>query len=223
MSLSTLNLTLYHQLPTRSIRVKWLAAELGILSKFKIEQMDIMKGTQFKPAFKALNPMSEIPIVEVRDSTTKATTVMTESAAICTWLADIVPNHELKPSATDMVALGQYHRFIALAAASIDSLLWTIRMNEIVLPPEQRHKASADRARAKFINHVIPTLEKVLRAKGVEYICEPHFSGFSTADVMIGYSLYWASTMDLLSTSPALKTYLKRLMDRPAFKKAVEN
>ena len=220
MSLSSLDMTLYHKPPSRSVRVAWLAAELGILSQIKIEEISLFKGEQYRPPFRSINPMSAIPTLIVRDSDTNTETVMTESGAICVWLSEIVPAHSLKPPSTNIVALGQYHRFVTLAAASIDALLWDIRMNEVLLPPAERTQGIADRSREKFIKSVIPTLEGALGKEGVQYICEPYFKGFTTADVMVGYALYWASSMDLISGSPILQGYVKRIMDRPAFKEA---
>lgn len=214
------DLTLYHKLPSRSLRVVWLAAEIGILNKIKVEEVDLMKGDQYQGPFRKLNKMSAVPALILTDKKTCQDTVMTESAAICMFLTDNIPNgSSLKPEPSNTLGMAAYYRFIALASASIDSIMWQIRLHEQLLPEGTRVPAVAQMARTEFAKKVIPALEDTL-GKDREYICEPFHNGFSTADIMVGYCCYWANFSGLLDDSPILQRYLARVKSRTAFKTA---
>lgn len=76
-------------------------------------------------------------------------------------------------------------------------------------------------ARKQFLQKVVPTLEEVL-GKGARYLCEPYHEGFTTADVMVGYSLFWAQERyGLLENSPVLREYMQRLVEREQFRRAL--
>lgn len=217
------DMTLYHMPLTRSTRVVWALLEMDMLDKVKIEQVNLKTGIQYEPSFIKINPMSAVPVMVLKDTVSGQSTTVTESAAICTFLADLDSEGKLKPCPTNMLALGQYHRFISFAVASMDALLWEVRQHEQLLPADQRREDVAQRARHNFKTRVLKTLVDVLETEGVEYLCEPHHQGLTTADIMVAYSLWWASNVyNLLEGFPVLKRYLERVTDRPAFEEALK-
>ena len=76
-------LTLYHAAPSRSSIVHWMLEELG--EPYDIHLVSFKKGENRQPAFLAINPMGKLPALKHGD------TVITEAAAICTYLADEFP------------------------------------------------------------------------------------------------------------------------------------
>lgn len=221
--LTTFDLTLYHMSFARSLRVKWLAAELGIIDKMKLEDVALQEGEQFQPQFKKMNKMSAVPTLMLTDKVSKETTYMTESAGICLFLTEHTESGEkYRPAASNILGQAAYYRMVTFASASMDPLLWSIRMYEVLLPEPQRNAAVAQMARDEFLNKVVPTLEEVLEAEEVEYLCEPYHKGFTTADVVVGYSCWWALQCGLLDGSPVLQGYLKRVTSREQFKRARE-
>ena len=80
-------LTLYHAAPSRSSIVHWMLEELG--EPYDIELVSFKKGENRQPAFLAINPMGKLPALKHGD------TVITEAAAICTYLADEFPRAKL--------------------------------------------------------------------------------------------------------------------------------
>src|SRR5262245_15983225 len=81
------NLTLYHGSPSRSSIVLWMLEELG--QPYDIHLVNLQKDEQHKPEYLAINPMGKVPAIRHGD------TVITEVAAICTYLADEFPAAKL--------------------------------------------------------------------------------------------------------------------------------
>lgn len=98
--------------------------------------------------------------------------------------------------------------------------MWDIRMHELLLPEPEQNRLVAQRARKQFVDKVVPTLEKLLGAEDVDHVCEPYHKGFTTADVMVTYSCWWADQYGLLEGSPVLQGYLKRMTSREHYKRA---
>ncbi len=80
-------LTLYHAAPSRSSIVHWMLEELG--EPYDIHLISFKKGENLKPEFLAVNPMGKLPTIKHGDA------VITEAAAICTYLADEFPQAKL--------------------------------------------------------------------------------------------------------------------------------
>ncbi|PXF46364.1 hypothetical protein BWQ96_03863 [Gracilariopsis chorda] len=218
-TLSNLALTLYHMPPTRSTRAVWLAHELGICDAIKLKAINVFAGEHLSSEFRQLNPMAAIPLLRIHDKRTNQTVNMTESGAICSFLLQLVPHNRLQPAQNDVLAMATFTRFCWFAPGSMDPLLWTIRRHEELLPGSHRDSRSAQRARTEFRQKVVRVLDAVLREW--EYVCEPYFMGFSCADVLIGYALWWADRYQLLEGSTTLVAYLGRLREREAFRKAI--
>ena len=81
-------LTLYHAAPSRSSIVRWMLEELG--EPYDIHLLSLAKGEQSKPEYLAINPMGKVPALKHGDA------VITEAAAICTYLADEFPHARLE-------------------------------------------------------------------------------------------------------------------------------
>lgn len=218
--LSDYNITLHEMTISRSFRAKWLAIELGILDEIALQPVPLHTGVQYAAPFKALNPMSAVPLLQLTHRTTAEETVLTESAAICRFLVDHVPSGaHFKPPLSNLPAHAAYHRWIAFAAASMDQWLWQVRLHEELLPEQRRLPPAARIARNTFLEKCVPALETAL-SDGRRFLCEPAWQGFSVADIMVGYACMWASRYGLLDHSDVLKAYMKRVMERDAFKEA---
>src|SRR5436853_5276972 len=81
------DLTLYHASPSRSSIVLWMLEELG--QPYDIHLLSLSKGENRAADYLAINPMGKVPALRHRD------TVITEVAAICTYLADEFPQAKL--------------------------------------------------------------------------------------------------------------------------------
>ena len=81
------DLTLYHAAPSRSSIVLWMLEEVG--QPYDIKLIKLSEGDQLKPDYLAINPMGKVPTLKHGDI------VITEVAAICTYLADEFPGQNL--------------------------------------------------------------------------------------------------------------------------------
>ena len=73
-------LTLYHAAPSRSSIARWMLEETG--EPYDLHLLKLSEGDQLKPDYLAVNPMGKVPALKHGD------VVITEAAAICTYLAD---------------------------------------------------------------------------------------------------------------------------------------
>lgn len=219
-TLSKFELTLYHMHTSRSMRVTWTAAELGILPQLIIKPIALLTGEQNQPSFKqGVNPMAAVPALVAKESSTGESITITESAAICMFLAEQA-GCKLQPAVTNAFGRAQYYRMIAFAAASIDAILWDIRLHEQLLPEALRTAHVAQLARRNFARKVIPALEDALEGSSGGWICGRWCEGFTVADVMVGYSVWWARALGLVQESKVICGFLKRVMERAAFREA---
>ncbi|MEI9899962.1 MAG: glutathione S-transferase [Hyphomicrobium sp.] len=86
-------LTLYHATPSRSSTALWMLEEVG--EPFAIELLNLKTGEQHKPEYLAINPMGKVPTL------VDGKTVVSESSAICCYLADAYPAAGLAPAIDD--------------------------------------------------------------------------------------------------------------------------
>ena len=81
------DLTLYHAAPSRSSIVLWMLEEVG--EPYAIKLIKLSAGDNMKPDYLAINPMGKVPALD------HCGTIITEVAAICTYLADAFPEKKL--------------------------------------------------------------------------------------------------------------------------------
>ena len=56
---------LYYSRQSRATRPRWVLEELGL--DYEIVPMDLRAGDQRKPEFRALNPLTQIPVLQDGD------------------------------------------------------------------------------------------------------------------------------------------------------------
>jgi glutathione S-transferase len=192
-------LTLYHAAPSRSSTVLWMLEELG--QPFELVVLDMKKGEQREPPYLAINPMGKVPAVKHGD------TIITESAAICTYLADEFPAAKLAPSIGDP-ARGTYLRWMffhgsAFEPAVIDHAL-------------KREPGSRQMLPYGDYDTTMNVLAGAL-AKGPYLLGET----FSAADVQMGSNLRWTMQFGIVPQRPEFVSYVERLKQRPALIRAL--
>ena len=98
-------LTLYTNPHSRGTNVRWMLEECGA----DYDTVGVPFGAEMKaPAYRAINPMGKVPAL------THGDTVLTETAAILTWLAERYPEKALIPEAGSD-ARGEYYRWLCFA------------------------------------------------------------------------------------------------------------
>lgn len=119
-------LTLYTNPHSRGTNVRWMLEECGA----DYDTVAVRFGADMKaPAYRAINPMGKVPAL------THGDTVLTETVAIITWLAERYPEKALIPAAGSD-ARGEYYRWLCFAInleyAAFD------RLNQISSNAERR-------------------------------------------------------------------------------------
>ncbi len=192
-------LTLYHASPSRSSVALWMLEEVG--EPYDLHLLNLQNGDQRKPDYLAINPMGKVPALRHGD------TVITEVAAICTYLADAFPQANLAvPIGTP--ARGVYLKWLffgpgCLEAAVID-----------------RAAPRKEEARPAMLGYGdFDTTMNVL-AKAVEK--GPWLMGeqFTAADVVIGANIRWGMVFKLIPERPEFLAYAQRIAARPAAQRA---
>jgi len=196
------NITFYHAAPSRSSIVHWMLEELG--QPYELELISFKKGENLAPDFLAINPMGKLPTIKHGD------TVITEAAAICTYLADEFPEAKLN------VPIGNPQRGVYLKWMFFGPSCVEPAVLERAFP----RKEPAPRSAAGFAD--VDTVMNVL-AQGVGKAA-PYLMGrqFTAADVIIGSGLRWGTMFKLIPERPEFTAYIGRLSERPALKRATE-
>jgi glutathione S-transferase len=192
-------LVFYHNPMSRGRIVHWMLEEVGALYETKV--VDLEKREHKSPAYLAVNPMGKVPAIVHGD------TVVTETAAICAYLADAFPRAGLAPPAGDH-ARGTYYRWLFFAAGCLEPAL-VDRM--VARPPVERE------GMLSYGNYesALGALEKAL-APGPWILGER----FSAADVYVGAQIGWGMFTKSLEPRPVFQKYLERCAQRPAYKRA---
>ena len=192
-------ITFHHAAPSRGSIVLWMLEEVG--APYRIELLDLGRGDQKRPDYLALNPMGKVPAIVHRG------TVVTEVAAICTWLAERFPAAGLavEPGSPGRAA---YLRWLFFAPGCLEPAIVDRMLQRPPGPP-----------RALGYGDLATTLAVVAQA----VTPGPWLLGerFSTADVLIGSALRWGGMVGAVPERPELAAYLGRLAERPALQRTL--
>jgi glutathione S-transferase len=190
---------LYWAPQSRSFRALWMMEEAG--APYERVLVDIRKGAQNTPAYHAINPMEKVPALTDGDA------VLAESAAICAYVADRVPEAGLAPPIGDPER-GRYLHWLFFAAGCIEAA-YMEKFTKVTLP-------STSQAGWGSYDRVIGVIEEAV-SKGPWLLGER----FSAADVMIGADInYGINIVKIVEPRPTLTAYVARCTARPAFQRA---
>jgi glutathione S-transferase len=190
-------LTLFHAPRSRSTRIVWLLEELGTPYELHHVTIRYMDGSGAGPDPANPHPDRKVPAL-VHDGV-----LVTESAAVATFLADLVLAAELAPHVGD-VDRGPYLTWISWIECEFGPAIF------------QRLAAGAGAPAPEAFEQALRRLDHAL-ATG------PYLLGerFSAADIMLGGTLGWAR--NLLPPDGPIPAYFARLSGRPAFGRAMAN
>jgi glutathione S-transferase len=192
---------------TRSTRVVWALEEAG--AKYDYHKVDLLAGAGRQPDYLTLNPGGKVPTL------VDGELVLTESAAICTYIGDRFPASGLTPPATSPER-SRYNQWCFFVLSELEQPIWTIAKHRFALPEKRRVPAVVDTAVWEFA-----VAAKVL-ANGLgerEYLVGERFTA---ADLLAAHTLAWARASKLSPGEPRLDAYADRLLARPALARARE-
>ncbi len=194
-------LVFYTHPMSRGRIVRWMLEEVG--QPYRTELLEY--GTTMKaPSYLTINPMGKVPAIRHGD------TVVTETAAICAYLADVFPEAELAPPPTSRLR-GSYYRWLFFGAGPVEAAA-TNKAFGFEVPPERRGMAGYG-SPADVMN----TLESAV--SGRDYLVGDRFTA---ADVYVGSQIGWGMMFGTIEKRPAFERYFQRISARPAAIRARE-
>ena len=189
-------------------------ARIAMLEKGIEFEMDANCRPSQDEAFVARSPMGKVPFLEVDGKT------LIESDVICEYLEDAYPQKPLLPR--DPLERARVRELITIMELHLE--LVVRRLYPFVFfgqPPVEDVKQSVERA-----------LPKGLRALKSRARFAPYVAGseFTLADCaafvhlpLVSLSTRLAYGRDFLEEMPQVKPYIKKLEERPAFKRVSED
>ncbi len=181
--------------------VRWMLEEVG--QPYKTEVLDFatsLKGA----AYLAINPMGKVPAIRHRD------VIVTETAAICAYLADAFPEARLAPAPGDPLR-GTYYRWLFFAAGPIEAAVTNKALG--FETPQGRERMAGWGTYAA----VMDAMESAV-SRG-SYVAGEHFSA---ADVYFGSQIGFGLRFNSMEPRPAFERYWQRISSRPAAVRARE-
>jgi glutathione S-transferase len=195
------DIKLYTNSQSRGRIAHWMLEEIA--EPYEVEW--IHYGEQMKGAgYLAINPMGKVPAIVHRGN------IVTEGAAICTYLAASFPEKNLIPS-VGSPELADFYRWIFFAAGPMEMATTASSLGWPVKKDQERMAGFGN------IDHTLNTLELAL-SQG-PYICGDKFTA---ADVYLGSGLLWGMLFGSVEKRAAFNEYSKILSARPAYIKANE-
>lgn len=181
--------------------VRWMLEEVG--QPYKTELLDFAT-TAKAPAYLAINPMGKVPAIKHGDI------VVTESAAICAYLADAFPAARLAPPPGDRLR-GPYYQWLFFGAGPVESAA-TNKAFGFVVPEDRKGMAGYG-----SLAQVMDVLENAV-SRG-DYLVGRNFTA---ADLYLGSHIGWGMQFGTLEKRPAFERYWDRISKRPAAVRARE-
>ena len=195
-------LTFYTHPQSRGRIVRWMLEETGV----PYETVLLEYGTTMKaPEYRAINPMGKVPAIR------HGTTVVTEAAAICAYLADAFAQAGLAPAPTSPLR-GPYYRWMFFAAGPLEAATSNHALGFTVPPGRERMMGYGSYA------EVLDALEGMARGAAPYLLGEQ----FSAADVYVGSHLAFGMQFGTIEKRPAFERYCEVLDARPARRRARE-
>jgi glutathione S-transferase len=193
------NLTLYHAINTRGAIARWMLEELG--QPYEVKILKLAEGDSRKRDFLAINPMGKVPVIVHGEA------VVSESAAICTYLADEFPQAGLNVPIDDP-RRGPYLKWLFFGAGPLEQAI-----TDKAFPRKEEPRRTAI-GYGDFETAMDTTAKAV--AKG-PYLFGEHFTA---ADVIVGSQLRFGMLFKMVPERREFADYVARLMARPAARRA---
>ena len=190
------DLVFYTNPMSRGQIVRWMLEEVGASYETKILGYTELKD----PDYLLVNPMGKVPAIRHGDK------VVTETAAICAYLADAFPAANLGPRSDERA---DYYRWLFFAAGPVEQAVTNRHLGVKPTPDQQRMTGYGS------FELTIDVLDGWLSQRS--YVCG---SRFTAADVVIGSQIMWGMQFGTMPRRPSFAEYAARLSAREAYQRA---
>lgn len=190
-------LVFYTNPQSRGRIARWMLEEVGAPYRAEV----IAFGPPMKkPEYLAINPMGKVPAIRHGD------TIVTETPAICAYLADAFPAAGLAPPPAER---GAYYRWLFFAAGPLEAAVVNKALG-VEVPKERRGMVGYTE-----FGRMLDILEKLLAGGG--YAAGDRFTA---ADVYLGAQIGWGMQFGTIEKRAGFADYWSRLAVRDAYKRA---
>ncbi|MDP4023277.1 glutathione S-transferase family protein [Methylobacterium sp. NEAU 140] len=197
------DLVFYTSPMSRGRIVRWMLEEVG--APYRTEILGFGPAMK-EAAYRAVNPLGKVPALR------HGAVTVTETAAICAYLADAFPQAGLAPPPADPQR-GPYYRWLFFAAGPVEAAV-TNQTLGVTVPDDPRMRGMVGYG---SMAEVLDALEGAVR--DVDYLAGGRFSA---ADLYVGSHLGWGMAFGTIERRPAFEAYTARLLGRPAAVRARE-
>jgi glutathione S-transferase len=188
-------LVLYSNPRSRGRIARWMLEEVGV--PYKVELLDYAT-TMKAPAYLAINPMGKVPALRHGEA------VVTETAAICAYLADAFPQARLAPPPGHHLR-APYYRWLFFTSGPVEAAV-TNKALGVVAPKEREPMLGYGN-----IDQVMKALEAAVSRS--DYLAG---DSFTAADLYVGSHLGFGMMFGTIEKRPAFDRYWQRVSSRPA-------
>ncbi len=192
------DLIFYTNPQSRGRIVRWMLEEVGQPYETEVIAYDQLKTAEYL----AVNPMGKVPAIKHNSH------VVTETAAICAYLADVFPEAGLGPRDDEKA---DYYRWLFYAAGPMEAAVSNKAAG--FEPSEQQQRMFGYGSFEK----VVAVVDELLSLR--DYVCGDRFTA---ADVYLGSHVLFGMQFNLLPEKDSFKQYRDRLDARDARKRAID-
>jgi glutathione S-transferase len=181
--------------------VHWMLEEVG--APYEMRVLDLAKKEHKAPSYLAINPMGKVPAIVHRG------VVVTETAAICVYLADEFAAANLAPKIGDPQR-GTYLRWFFFGASCFDPAV----VDKMLARPPVEHTGAVGYG---TFEDTVNALEKAL-------LPGPYILGerFSAVDVYVGAQIGHGLMLKAIDPRPVFQKYADRVTARPAMQRLLK-
>lgn len=188
----------YHPM-SRAVSSDWMLKELDAPHEQIL--VDFPAGENDTPEYRAINPMGKIPAL------VDGEVIVTETAAICAYLADKFPEKNFAP-ATSSSERGRYYRYLFYPSAVLEPMFTVNMMGVEGIDAKTVGWGDLQRC-LNAIESMTPDTDWALGSQ------------FTTADVVFGGTLDFFIKFGMLKEpSEKVSAYVERIRHRPAYQQS---
>ena len=190
------DLTFYTHPVSRGRVARWMLEEIGRPYKAVVLTFEEMA----KPAYRAINPIGKVPAL------THEGKLITETAAICAYLAEAYSEAGLAPTVQERA---NYYRWLLFMAGPGEAAV-VDKLMGLVPNAEQR----------RFVGY--GNFDAMMAMLEIATTRHPYIAGerFTAADVYFGGLLISGTEYGSIPDRPSFAAYKERLVARPAYLRA---
>ncbi|MEP2988417.1 MAG: glutathione S-transferase family protein [Parasphingorhabdus sp.] len=189
-----MTLTFYTNPMSRGQITRWALHEVGA----DYEQVLLEYGTTMAgDDYLQINPMGKVPAIVHNDK------IVTEGAAICTYLAEILPVAELSPTTAERA---DYYRWMFYGAGPLEAAISNKSMGFEIEAEAERSVGYGN------YDRVIDVLDQKFTSN--DYVCGDRFT---MADVYVGAQIIWGTQFETIPKRASFISYVQRLTGRDPY------